>query len=135
MDTNQKQRLLHFLKKAGAVLALGLGYLLWVRLTGLGIPCLIYQLTGKLCPGCGISRMCMALAALDFRRAFRCNALVMGLLPFALIFGIRHLARYVRSGSTEIDRLEFILLLIALVLTIAFGLLRNLPDFTFLVPG
>lgn len=135
MDATQKQRLLTFLKKAGLLLALGLGYLVWVRLTGLGIPCLFYQLTGKLCPGCGISRMCMALAALDLPRAFRCNALVMGLLPFALIFGTRHLVRYVRTGSTEIDRLEFILLLAALVLTIAFGILRNLPGFTFLVPG
>lgn len=135
MDINQKQRLMNFLKKAGLLLALGLGYLLWVRLTGLGIPCLYYQLSGKLCPGCGISRMCMALAALDLPRAFRCNALVMTLLPFVLIIGTRRLVHYVRSGRRETDRLELVLLLVALALTIAFGILRNLPGFSCFVPG
>lgn len=135
MDANHKQRLLKFLKKASLVLAVGLGYFLWVSLTGLGIPCLHYRLTGKLCPGCGISRMCIALAALDFPRAFRCNALVMVLLPFALIFGTRRLIHYVRSGRTETDLLEFALLLAALVLTITFGIVRNLPAFSFFVPG
>ena len=36
------------------LLAAGLGYALWVRLTGLALPCPFRAVTGLLCPGCGV---------------------------------------------------------------------------------
>lgn len=134
MTDIQKKRLLKSLKKIGIVLAIGIAYALFVRLTGWGIPCVIYLATDRYCPGCGISRMFMALLRLDLAAALRSNALVLMLLPFGLIFGIRRLVIYVKTGRSDTDRLETTLLIPAAVLTVVFWILRNLPAFSFLAP-
>ena len=42
-----------------------------VSLTHWSIPCIVYQLTGLQCPGCGISRMLLAMLHGDFRAALQ----------------------------------------------------------------
>ena len=130
-----RKRLLKSLKTAGITAAVGLGYYAFVRLTGWGIPCLFYLLTGRFCPGCGVSRMCMALLELDLEGALRSNALVLSLLPVGLVLGLRRWILYIRTGSTEVDRLETVVLIPVGLLTAAFWILRNLPSFSFLAPG
>jgi hypothetical protein len=130
----QKKRLRSSLIKAAIILLVGLAYAAFVRLTGWGIPCIFYQLSGKLCPGCGISRMFLALLKLDFRRALQCNALVLLLLPVAAALGLRRWILYVKTGDTEPDSLEKWFLIPTAVLTALFWVLRNLPAFSFLVP-
>ena len=39
----------------------GLLYGIFVSYTGLAIPCLFRKVTGLLCPGCGVTGMCVAL--------------------------------------------------------------------------
>ena len=57
----RKQRLLIFCV-FGSILLLGIGYALLLWLTPFeGIPCLFYQWTGLLCPGCGLTHAAMAL--------------------------------------------------------------------------
>lgn len=58
------------LKLYAVILAIGLGYLIWIRLTGIGLPCFYLKTTGYLCPGCGATRMFTALSKLDFAAAF-----------------------------------------------------------------
>ena len=71
------------------VLAVGMAYLLWLKCTGIGIPCMVNQVTGLLCPGCGVSRMFLALLRLDFSGAFRYNSVMFCLFcywnPVALL--------------------------------------------------
>ena len=131
----QKERMLKSLKKALILVLVGLAYYGFVKLTGWGLPCPFYLLTGWHCPGCGISRMFMALLELDFMGALGYNALVLVLLPFGVVFGLRRWIIYVKTGNTEPDRLETVLLIVATVLTLAFWILRNLPQFSFLAPG
>ena len=45
----------------------GLLYGIFVSYTGLAIPCLFRKVTGLLCPGCGVTGMCVALLHLDWR--------------------------------------------------------------------
>ena len=71
--------------------------------------------------------MCMALLELDFAKAFHYNALVLVLLPFGAIFGLRHLIQYVRTGQSDPDKVETVFLLIAAVLVFSFWIVRNLP--------
>ena len=120
--------------KATIYLLLGLAYYAFVRITGWGIPCLFSLATGIVCPGCGISRMFIALLQLDFRAAFGYNALVLCALPFVLIFGFRHWLRWVKTGNSEMDGLEKVLVLIAAALTIAFWIMRNMEEYAFLAP-
>ena len=134
MAPEQKKRLMKLCIKGGILLLLGIAYYLFIRITGWGIPCMVYSLTGTYCSGCGITRMCMALVKLDFAAAVHYNALVTLFLPFLGVFGLRRMAIYVRTGNSGPDRLESVLLTIAAILVVAFWILRNLPAFSWLAP-
>jgi len=130
--TDEKKRLKVSLIWGGSILAVGLVYLILTRVTGWGIPCPLYATTGLLCPGCGISRMCVAISRFDFIRAVRCNALVFCLLPVAAVFGVRYWLRYLKTGKgCPIHRTLIWLLLVAVLI---FWVLRNLEPFSFLAP-
>ena len=50
----------------GAVLVgLGAAYTALILVIGRGLYCPVWKLTGLLCPGCGGTRMCLALLRLD----------------------------------------------------------------------
>ena len=134
LSSQQKGRVFTSLKKVGIILAAGLAYYFFVRISGWGIPCPIRLITGAYCPGCGISRMCMALLRLDFSAAFRANALLMLLLPPAAVLGIRRWLLYIKTGATEMDLPEKIGFLVAFVLAVTFWILRNQERFAFLAP-
>lgn len=57
-------------------------YYLWIRLTGVAFPCVFHRLTGLDCPGCGLTRMCLALIHLDVPNAYQSNPV--GLVMMAL---------------------------------------------------
>ena len=134
LNQDQSQRLKLVLKNAGIILILGIIYYFFIKITHLGIPCVFNLITGLHCPGCGVSRMFISLFALDFKAAFSYNALVMIFGPIAAIFVLRHYIIYILKGNQKSDKLETVLLIIALILTITFGILRNIPAFSFLAP-
>lgn len=134
LNTEQTARLKSVLKSTSIVLAIGLAYFIFVKITHLGIPCVFNLITGLHCPGCGISRMFLSLASLDFKTAFSYNAFVTVCGPIAAIFVLRHYIIYILKGNQKSDKLETVLLVIALGLAIAFGILRNIPAFSFLAP-
>ncbi|MBP3304856.1 MAG: DUF2752 domain-containing protein [Oscillospiraceae bacterium] len=135
MEQWDRERLRRSVKKCAYLLAAGTAYLIFVKITGWGIPCLFHLLTGKFCPGCGITRMFAALAELDLPGALRSNALALLLLPFCVIFGLRRWLIWLKTGSAEPDLPEKAALLIASVLTVAFWILRNTETFSWLAPG
>ena len=61
------------LLSAGILVVLSLYCL--AALSGLGLPCLFYQITGLMCPGCGNTRAALALLRLDIGAAFSYNLL------------------------------------------------------------
>jgi hypothetical protein len=95
--------------------------------------CQFHQLTGLNCPGCGSTRALYALLHGRLLTALRDNALVMlGLAGLGLRGGWFALNRW-RSrpaGSFFSPRWLWPLL----VITLVFGVLRNLPAFAFLSP-
>ncbi len=134
LNAEQATRLKAVLKGAGIILLVGFAYFIFVKLTDLGIPCVFNLLTGLHCPGCGISRMFVSLASLDFKAAFGYNAYIMTVGPVAAIFAVRHYVIYILKGQKNTGRLETVLLIIAFVLMVIFGIIRNLPQFSFLAP-
>lgn len=125
MNGEQKQRMQSLLKKSGILLAAGIGYVIFTKLTNWGIPCLFHLLTGKLCPGCGISRMFLALLRGDIITAARYNLLVLCLLPAFLFLTIRKSLTYIKNGSCTQSLGESIFYIVAFVLVILFTVLRN----------
>ena len=67
------QRLRRQLTGLLLMVAVGAGYALWVNLTHLSIPCPFHAITGLQCPGCGVTRMCLALLRLDVSGAWSAN--------------------------------------------------------------
>lgn len=120
MDTVKK----NIVKVYGGTLAVGLPYVLWLRLTGLGIPCLIQSVTGMLCPGCGSTRMFLALLRLDISSAFRHNAAVLCLLIFWNVTAA--LCFWGKPGFIRSARFLYGCLWGSVAVLAVFGVLRNL---------
>ena len=57
-------------------------------------PCLSVLLLDVQCPGCGITRACIALLSFDFQAAWNLNKLVFFIIPVFLITGIRDFLRF-----------------------------------------
>ena len=133
MKQPEKQRLRRVI--GGTLLALGIGgaYAGFVRYTDKGIPCLFHRLTGRLCPGCGISRMFLALWRGDIVSAARYNLFVLCMLPFAAVLYVHKTRQYVKTGQTHLTMVEKIAFLIVFVLCIVFSILRNTDVYPFLI--
>ena len=116
------------------ILLVGFAYFVWVKITKISIPCVFYVLTHKYCPGCGITRMVIALAKFDFKAAFKCNAFVLSFLPFLCAVLLYKTIMYVKTGKTEDPTVIKIFYVVAFVFSVAFWILRNLPQFSWLTP-
>jgi hypothetical protein len=92
----------------------------------LSIPCPFHALTGLYCPGCGLTRVILSLMDFDIAQAFRFNSLIFLLLP---IYGLYYVLRF--KGYKKYSDYVMIAML---VLTISFGVLRNIPMFAWLAP-
>ena len=119
-------RKLRLLAVGGSLLALGLGYAVWVRSTGLAVPCLFHAVSGLLCPGCGVTRMCLALLRWDWAEAWDANPVLLLMLPVLTVMGIRIAARFVRENGTVVSEWENALLWTMTALLAIWGVVRNL---------
>lgn len=107
----------------------GLLYGIFVSYTGLAIPCLFRKVTGLLCPGCGVTGMCVALLHLDWKGAFSCHpVLFVLLLPLTAAF-ICSAAGYVQDGRFRFARWQNFILYVSVAALAIFGVVRNLVRF------
>lgn len=134
MEKNMKERFKIVLRKCIPVLSIGIAYFIFIKLTGIAIPCVFHSITGKYCPGCGITRMVIALAKFDFISAARYNLFVLCLLPFGIVLYVYKLIRYIKDGETKSGVWEKAFYIVAFLLCIAFGVARNSQWGAFLAP-
>lgn len=107
-------------------------YISHFLITGTGIPCLIKKFTHHYCPGCGITRMCMSILSLDFYQAFRYNPLVFTYLILYIIYITTNITRnHLKKPRISLNNGIYAILIIV---AIAFGILRNLSNFSYLAP-
>lgn len=92
------------------------------------IPCLFHEITNLYCPGCGITRMFLALFKLDFYQAFRYNPLVFILLILSIVY---FLVKKIGKLNFKIPNYIYYYLLFIVII---YGILRNIPLFSFLAP-
>lgn len=97
----------------------------------IGIPCIFHEITGLYCPGCGVTKLTFSLLELDFYQAFRANPLIFILLILAIIYCfIKLILKKLFKINITIPNYVYYILL---VITILFGVLRNIPGFEFLI--
>lgn len=116
------------LLKVLAVLGILIAYVVICRILGFGIPCVFHLITGLNCPGCGTSRMLLALLKLDFGRAFSYNRVMFVLLPVLLFLILRRLYLYItgKKGSEKLLKVERILGIGCVSVLVVWGFLRNI---------
>ena len=134
IDEAQKIRLLKFLKLIGIIAVSGFLYYLFMCIFDTGIPCPIHYITGMYCPGCGISRMFLALIQGDVKAAVSYNMLIMFILPFFVVFAVCKSFMYIKKGIITFNRVDITISIILFLFTIVFCFLRNTEKFYFLVP-
>ncbi len=131
---DSKTRLARLLGGLCLFVILGLGYAGVVHVLGRGLSCPFYMATGLLCPGCGVSRMCLFLLRGDWAGAWRANPGLFLLSPLlAALFGL-HAVRYVREGERKTPAWESRLWVVLAVLLLLYGALRNLHGMALLDP-
>lgn len=126
-DSNREvtERFRKVIIKYGVILAIGLGYLFFVLLSGVRIPCILYEITGFKCPGCGITRLIVSVARLDFAAAFGYNPFLFITGPLLLFYLAFSEARYVIYGNARMGK-WVIFIWAELILAILYGVLRNI---------
>ena len=126
MATNKKIRLrkvlLIWLGLILAGLALGIVLNHW----DIYLPCLFREITGLKCPGCGVTRMSLALMEMDFGRAFYYNPVVFLMLPILAIILIYLSMKYVKKGTMEMPKLMEKIIVLMIIILIIFGIVRNI---------
>ncbi len=125
---DRKQRVGKLAGRSGALALILAGYYLFVRITGMAVPCVFHEVTGLFCPGCGITRMFLAIGRLDLAAAFRWNPGVFVLLPFAAADAVWCAFLYIRHGKIE-SRIHNVFVWVVLVLLLAFAVARNVMRF------
>ena len=101
-------------------------YYIWLSFTNVSIPCLFYLWTGFKCPGCGITRMCVAVLTGKMNEAREANLLLFYLLPVLIIGQIGIDGYYVLTGKRCNQKYIDIIASVAIVLLFVFGVYRNI---------
>ena len=125
MCKTKKQRAIKVIIEIFSVLAIGVLYYAFIKIVGKAIPCIFNVITGWYCPGCGATRMCLALLRFDFKAAFHYNPVLLIILPFLLEIYLSNRINYVKTGKNINSKLEDILLIVILVALLVFCVIRN----------
>lgn len=123
--TDRGRRLRRVALLSASALLLGVGYLFFWRLTGIGFICPIKTFLKVDCPGCGITRAAFALLRFDFAGMLRANLLSPLIFLYVLYAAGRAAVGYILTGNYEVMPKHAFLNLLFLLLLLFYGVLRN----------
>lgn len=117
------------IKRLLIFLGLGTAYFIWLKTTGLGIPCPIRFITGGRikCPGCGVSTMCVNIIEGNFEAAFYANPCLFIMFPLWGIFIAVKLI-FAPKALAEGAKLNTVIYGAAAGVLLIFGILRNIIE-------
>ena len=95
----------------------------------IAIPCIFHKITGFYCPGCGITRAIKALLKGDIYTSIRNNLLLYIVVPVIVISEILN-----RLTKRKFKKCYNTILIFLLIITIGYGILRNIPQFSYFAP-
>ncbi|MCI9360581.1 MAG: DUF2752 domain-containing protein [Hungatella sp.] len=121
-----KERLYRVCEVCFFVVLAGILYGVFVKATNVGIPCMFHLITGLKCPGCGVTRMAVALLGLDVAGAFEANPAVLVLSPVFLAVFIKHIVGYVKTGEWTIGAVQNAVMWLGVAVLTVYGILRNI---------
>lgn len=95
----------------------------------IAIPCIFHKITGLYCPGCGITRAIKSLIKGDIYSSFRNNMLLYIVVPLIFVLQVVN-----KVSNIKIKRINNVIFVFLLIFTIGYGILRNIPAFSYLAP-
>ena len=122
----KKNRVRKIIYRDGIILLAGILYAVFVRLTGLAVPCIFRTLTGWQCPGCGITRACLSLLKGEIRTSFSYNPFLYIAGPCIIYLIVRGDLNYIKDNTFQLNRQDTVLTYILTVAALIFGVVRNL---------
>lgn len=111
-------------KEINIGLIIGMLYAVFIKITGISIPCLFREITGLKCPGCGITTFFMNMFRGDIKTAISANPSLVIVLP---LLGAVLISVYVKNSWDIRKRWTLWCLYLSLFFLLSFGILRNLP--------
>lgn len=105
------------------------GYYLFMKHTGLGIPCPIRYFFHIQCPGCGISHMLLSLLQGNYRKAFFYHPVIFVSLPFLTYLIVKMLYGYLFCKTIHLSRIENAGIILLIFVLILYTVYRNLVTF------
>ena len=120
-DAMQKKILIIY----GVIFGAGVLYAFLILHTPFRIPCLFREVTGLQCPGCGTSRMALALMRFDIPAAFAYNPVAFFSFPAWFLISI--CAFIGRPKALRSSKNLLRILYINIVVYMIFAIFRNLP--------
>ena len=122
----KKNRVRKIIYRDSIILLAGILYAVFVRLTGLAVPCIFRTLTGWQCPGCGITRACLSLLKGEIRTSFSYNSFLYIAGPCIIYLIVRGALNYIKDNTFQLNRQDTVLTYILTVAALIFGVVRNL---------
>lgn len=98
----------------------------------LNYKCIIHEMFGIYCPGCGGTRMIISFIHLDFYQAFRWNPLLFILLIIGIIYLIIDIIVYFRKKVILVPNLKVCIGLV--IILVIYMIIRNIDIFSYLIP-
>ena len=118
-----------------AILLVGMVYLYYNKpQEKVWLICLVREVTGYYCPGCGAGRACYSLLHGQLYQAFRYNPLLIILLPWLGLYIAACLVQWMLTGEENISRripvwIPYVVLAILLI----YGIVRNIDTYPFVL--
>ncbi len=125
LNSAQNRRLKKMLAGIAFAVSVGFCYCIFIRITGVGIPCPIYTVTGYKCASCGVTRMLYSLFMLDVRAAYNYNPVLFCMIPLFAVGGVRFAVRYVKYNNLMPTWFENIIIIVMISVLIIYAVLRN----------
>ena len=122
----KKDRIRKIIYRDGIILLAGILYAVFVRLTGLAVPCIFRTLTGWLCPGCGITRASLSLIKGNVQASFSYNPFLYIAGPCIIYLIVRGDLNYIKKDTYRLCTADTVLIYILIVAALIFGVVRNL---------
>ena len=121
----KKDRIRKIIYRDGIILLAGILYAVFVRLTGLAVPCIFRTLTGWLCPGCGITRACLSLIKGNVQASFSYNPFLYIAGPCIIYLIVREDLNYIKKDTYRLGTADTVLISILIVAALIFSGVRN----------
>ena len=117
-----KKRLMKVIIRDVLLLLILIGYYFFNKYTGIYVPCIIHEITGLKCPGCGITHLVFALFHLNIKEAFNSNPLVFIYMPFIIFYFTYLDYLYIYEKKDKIlKRIPNWVWIILIIITLAYG--------------